>query len=224
MLHKKLDRPDSLHYKVQMEQDWAAEHLQVIRTLMERSAIYRRALAPIMTFAGLIGMAAAAVAYFGSIHSVRGFILFWGAVSVIVLAGTFLLVRRQAIKDQEPLWSPPTRRVSQALVPCLFVGALTGLIFWLGFPPETDASDVKVLSPIWIILYGCALHSAGFFMTRGIKLFGWAFILAGSALIFVLPKLAFPLSPHWLMGFFFGVLHLAYGTYLYFTEQRRNAA
>ena len=33
-----------------MEPNWAAEHLQVIRTLMERSALYRRALAPIMSF------------------------------------------------------------------------------------------------------------------------------------------------------------------------------
>ncbi|MDB6016752.1 MAG: hypothetical protein JWR19_1241, partial [Pedosphaera sp.] len=32
-----------------MKSDWAAEHLQTIRTLMERSAIYRRALAPVMT-------------------------------------------------------------------------------------------------------------------------------------------------------------------------------
>jgi hypothetical protein len=27
---------------------------------------------------------------------------------------------------------------------------------------------------------------------------------------------------HGIMGFFFGVLHLAYGVYLYFTEQRKN--
>ena len=39
-----------------MESNWAAEHLQTIRTLMERSAIYRRALAPIMLFAGLTGL------------------------------------------------------------------------------------------------------------------------------------------------------------------------
>ena len=43
-----------------MDNHWAAEHLQTIRTLMERSALYRRALAPIMTFAGAVGTAAAA--------------------------------------------------------------------------------------------------------------------------------------------------------------------
>ena len=31
-------------------------------------------------------------------------------------------------------------------------------------------------------------------------------------------------SPHWLMGFFFGVLHLAYGAYLYLTEKKNPVA
>src|SRR6266446_9747026 len=42
---------------IAMESNWAAEHLQVIRTLMERSAVYRRALAPIMIFNGIVGVA-----------------------------------------------------------------------------------------------------------------------------------------------------------------------
>ena len=41
-----------------MDSNLAAEHLQVIRTLMERSAVYRRALAPVMIFAGALGMVA----------------------------------------------------------------------------------------------------------------------------------------------------------------------
>ena len=44
-----------------MESNWAAEQLQTIRTLMERSAVYRRALAPIMLFVGFAGVLTAAV-------------------------------------------------------------------------------------------------------------------------------------------------------------------
>ena len=40
-----------------MEPHSAAADLQVIRTLMERSALYRRALAPIMMLAGVMGLA-----------------------------------------------------------------------------------------------------------------------------------------------------------------------
>jgi hypothetical protein len=37
-------------------------------------------------------------------------------------------------------------------------------------------------------------------------------------------QINFDLSAHWLMGFFFGVLQLAYGAYLYLTENGKNAA
>ena len=79
---------------------------------------------------------------------------------------------------------------------------------------------------IWVVLYGCAFHAAGFFMPRGMRLFGWAFIIGGCGLFAVgFPDWARPLDyAHGVMGFFFGGLHLAYGVYLYFTEQRRNEA
>ena len=35
-----------------MNTNWAEENLKAIRTLMERSAVYRRALGPIMLMAG----------------------------------------------------------------------------------------------------------------------------------------------------------------------------
>ena len=97
-----------------MESNWAAEHLQVIRTLMERSALYRRALAPIMLLTGAVGLAAAGVGIWTRIDSPRGFIGYWLAVSLVPLIGAFLLVRRQALRDSEPFWSPPTRRVARS--------------------------------------------------------------------------------------------------------------
>ena len=39
-----------------MQTDWAGENLQVIRTLMERASLYRRALAPIMLTLGALGL------------------------------------------------------------------------------------------------------------------------------------------------------------------------
>ena len=79
----------------------------------------------------------------------------------------------------------------------------------------------------WVVLYGCALYSAGFFMQRGIRLFGCGFVLIGFGSLFaevlgwdVMDRVGL----HILMGFFFGVLHLAYGAYLYLTEKGKNAA
>ena len=198
-----------------MQSDWASENLQVIRTLMERGAVYRRALAPVMGAIGLTGLAAAALAVIAGVSTGGAFAGYWLAVAVVCLAEAFLLVRRQALKDGDTFWSPPTRRVAQALWPAFFCGMAAGLAC-LRLKPN----DAWLLPAVWMALYGCALHSAGFFMPRGFKLFGWAFILAGCVWVLAAP-------PSWAeaslaMGVFFGGAHAAYGLYLYFTEKRGN--
>jgi hypothetical protein len=205
-----------------MEPTQAAEHLQTIRTLMERSAIYRRALAPIMIYCGVVGILGGPVGGLLPIDSARGFVLLWAVVAGVALGGTFLLVRRQALKAAEPFWSPPTRRVTQALFPALVVGAFFGLI--LAFY-SADLNVCSLLALLWCILFGLAINAAGFFMPRGLKLFGWWFILIGFLLVPNLGAGKFIInSPHWLMAGVFGGSHLAYGVYLYFTEPRRNAS
>lgn len=211
-----------------METDWATEHLQVIRTLMERSALYRRALAPIMTYNGLVGLAAAGLGWSSKIGTPRAFILFWACVSVVAIAGSLLLVRRQALKESEPFWSPPTRRVTQAFLPPLIAGLIIGgAVFARVDSAPSNIREVMGLwwlPLVWVILYGCAFHAAGFFMRRGMRIFGWAVMLCGCGLLAAgLPDRAHPLEcAHGVMGFVFGGLHFAYGIYLYFTEPRRD--
>lgn len=205
-----------------METNWASEHLQTIRTLMERSALYRRALAPVMIVSGSIGLAAAIVSRFVAVETNRAFSLFWLGVSLVAVAAAFVLVRRQAIKDAEPFWSLPTKRVTQALLPAFFVGFAAGA-FHAFREPMTGA---WLLALGWITIYGCALHAAGSYMRNRIKLFGWIFVLGGCGLLFASsewPALKTTAAAHQLMGLFFGVLHLACGVYLYFTEKRRIA-
>jgi hypothetical protein len=204
-----------------METNWAAENLQTIRTLMERSAVYRRALAPIMLFVGFVGMLAAAVGCFFHLDSPQTFDGFWMGTALLAVAGAFLITRRQALKDHEPFWSPPTRRVTQALLPSLTAGMCLGFVFVFA-----GLVNVVALTFIWLLFYGCALHAAGFFMPRGVKLLGWVYIgMACVSLLFIgIARPEVELNAHWLMGFFFGVLHLAYGAYLYLTEKGKNAA
>jgi hypothetical protein len=206
-----------------METNWAEENLKTIRTLMERSAIYRRALAPIMLFAGVIGIAGGIIGWKLRIDSDLGFVLFWSGIAALALAGAFILVRRQALKDSEPFWSPPTKRVAQALTPAFTIGAFIGAIWAYG---DDDPGSGLLLIPIWCWAYGCAICSASFFVPRGIKLFGWLFILIGFCLVIGFrPQLNwFDCSQHLLMGGIFGGLHLLYGIYLYFTEKQNPAA
>ncbi len=204
-----------------MDSNWASEHLQTIRTLMERSALYRRALAPVMLSAGVIGLAAAVVPCFVPIRSNRAFALFWMSVGILGVAVAFLLIRRQALREQEPFWSPPMRRVTEAMVPPFVAGfaiSVLLLVFDHLIGPATWFTAAA-----WVVLYGCALSAAGFFTPRGIRLFGRLFVFAGSALILMSPVVPGDATSgaHYVMGAFFGLAHLGYGGYLYFTERTR---
>jgi hypothetical protein len=203
-----------------MEPNAAAEHLQVIRTLMERAALYRRTLAPIMLYLGSVGTLAGAGGILFRIDALPPFYAWWSAAAALALAGAFFIARRQAVHDGEPFWSPPTLRVAQALAPPLAAGLVLGLAM-----PMFEATPPRGLFVLGSTLfYGCALHAAGTFMPRGMKLFGWAVIVvsaAGAAGLAVLePEVAGPRLAHAVMGAVFGVLHLAYGAYLYATERR----
>lgn len=207
-----------------MESNWAAENLQVIRTLMERSALYRRALAPIMTFNGALGVLAALAGVLAKIDTPRLFLGYWMIIGSVAVASSFLLVRRQALKDKEAFWSPPTRRVTQALLPPLAAGFFLSVMLVVFEPPNMRWLFVFLN----VFFYGCALHAAGFFMPRGMKLFAWIIIALGAAILLVLALIlrAEPSTAldHTLMGFFFGAVHLAYGIYLYLTEKGNTPA
>lgn len=208
-----------------MNSNSAAEHLQVIRTLMERSALYRRALAPITLFAGGIGVLAGILAFSLHIESLRAFGTLWLGVAMVAVAGAFLLARRQSLNDGELFWSPPTRRVAQALLAPLTVGLLVSAISIAGASSQ-DKADVA-LPVVWMLCYGCALHAAGFFAPRGVRLLGWFFILCAFGVfctLFSAEPLRNAAAANIVMGVFFGVVHLVYGTYLHFTEKQKDAA
>lgn len=194
---------------------------------MERSAIYRRALAPNMLMLGAIGIAAGVAGYFLSLDRSRAFAIYWLCISAGSLAASYLNMRREALQDHEPFWSPPTRRVTLALAPALFVGAVFGFATILSpgsirlVPPSLLAGEPAwQLPPVWMLLYGCAVHAAGFFMPRGFKLFGWAYIATGACMLLALSQMDPGASlrlAHLVMAIAFGGAHLAYGAYLRLT-------
>jgi hypothetical protein len=208
-----------------MQSDRAREHLEVIRTLMERSAVYRRALAPTTLLAGGVGVLAAMAGWMLQLNAPRTFVGYWLGVAVLAGIGALVMVRRQALKAHEPFWSPPTRRVAQAAAPALVEGALIGLLLLVAPLSDNPPFAQAVVAPLWVIIYGCALHSAGFFMPRGMRLFG-AVLVAVGGLLLAIGWLATPAAGfgHAVMGTCFGALHLAYGIYLRFTEPREPAA
>jgi hypothetical protein len=221
----------------------ATEHLQAIRTLMERSALYRRALAPIMALAGGVGTAGGLAGCLWLADTAGRtpvvFVAYWLALSLVPMVGSLWLARSQALRDGEPFWSPPTRRVVKAASAPGVVGLAVGVATLVelnragagGGWPVAALFDLPLL---WVMLYGCGLHAAGAFMPRGIRWFGAVLVLGGVA-VYLGGHATGALGQIWagarergfvahlLMGGFFGVLHLAYAAYLAITERNRTS-
>ncbi len=208
-----------------MDTQAASENLQLIRTLMERAALYRRALAPVMMTTGLIATVGAVVGLAARIENLHAFAQLWMATGLVGIGATLLIARRQSLQARETFFSPPARRVIAALIPALFVGGSLG-VGLLQLPNEA-ARDYLMVPALWIALYGCALHAAGWFTTQGLRWFGLANLLPACV---ALPFLMRPLgecpwqTPHLVMGVWLGLLHLVFGSWLYCTGKKGSAA
>jgi hypothetical protein len=205
-----------------METPSAAENLQVIRTIMERAAIYRRTLAPIMFYVGALGMLAAGAGMLLEMSPLRQFAALWLGTAVLAIGGAFLIARKQALNDKEAFWSAPTRRVAQALAMPLAAGFAVDVAMIL--LAREDARWTFVVPSV--LAYACAVHSAGFFVPRGMQKFAWIILSLAIAGLVILPQRVTDPNPnldHAVMGFFFGALHLAYGFYLKATKKQPPA-
>ena len=200
-----------------MEPKWAEENLQTIRTLMERSAVYRLALAPIMLYAGALGVLPTLAGLLFHLDSMRAFSALWLGTAALAVGGAFLIARRQALKDKEtflvaadPAGGQPCRRRWRracvwACCSCRGVANATSSRRFSGFcftaarsiPPDSSCR-------------GESNCSAGSSSDRFLRALFY---------VFALGWIKSEPNAHWLMGFFFGVLHLAYGAYLYLTEK-----
>jgi hypothetical protein len=206
----------------------AAEQLQIIRTLMERAALYRRALGPTLVGVGTLGVVASVGGVVLGIGTERahGFVLYWTAVALVALTGAVLRVRKQALGDCEPFWTPPTRRVVVAMAPALVVAVGLTALLTLQFG-GLHKVVAATLPPVWMALYGVALHAAGHFTLRGIRWLGWGFIGAafvlgawGTAYSLVRADVPTLVQAHLAMGLTFGAGHLLAGAWIQMAERR----
>ncbi len=206
-----------------MSPNEAEEELQTIRTIMERTALYERAVSPVLTWLGAVGIVTAALGWYKPVAGAREFLLFWLCAGVVAVAGAFWLVRNQALKQGEPFWSPPTRKVAGAMFPGVLIGGLLGVI-----GSQVDNPWFARIMPIvWMWFYGCALSAASPSLPRGFARLGWCFIIFGFVEALMAPNLPDHqkvIYGHLTMGTYFGGLHLVAGVLFHFSHKNRPSA
>jgi hypothetical protein len=198
-------------------QQTALEHLRVIRSLLEKSQVYRAISAPAALCGGILALAAALITINVFSPPLAGrldpktFLSLWLAILVITSALNFYLLSREAASRSQPFFSEGMRMALRAFLPPMLVGGVLGIcLIWYG-------ADVNLASLIWILCYGLALLSTSHFSPRSLVRLGWAFVIVGMVLTigyfaqlgFALP-VSSPVPGSIFLGLTFGLLHIAY--------------
>lgn len=201
----------------------AEQELQTIRTIMERTALYERAVAPVLTWLGAVGIISALLGWYKPVSGAAAFLSYWLCTGAVAVGGAFWLVRNQAMKQGEAFWSPPTRKIVGAMLPGLMVGGLLGA---MGYQTD-NAWLARVMPMVWMWLYGCALHAASPSLPRGFDYLAWLFIIFGFVEAILSPRIPGHekvIYGHIAMGTYFGGLHLCAGTLFHFVQKNRSRA
>lgn len=203
------------------------DDLLAIREMMERSTKFLSLSGLSGVFAGVCALIGAAVAYFGmsnhgqfqydqnalelknlGTNANLMFYLIDGLIVLIVASiGAFYFSVRKARKAKQAFWTKSTSRVLIHLMIPFATGGILALIFIF-------RHDIQLVAPITLIFYGLALVNAGKFTLGEIHYLGLTEIGLGIlAVIFINHGLLF-----WVLGF--GVMHLVYGTAMYYRHER----
>jgi uncharacterized membrane protein YwzB len=141
--------------------------------------------------------------------------IMWLVIALAAITGNVLLTARMARQQRVPLRVRPSQVAMLALTPCVVVAtALTFQFFFITGPTRPD--EVRYIAPVWMMLYGAGVYSAGLFSVRAPRVLGMAFILAGIVTLF-----GFLDYSVIAVGLSFGLLHLIFGLYI-LNKQRQS--
>jgi len=183
----------------------AAEHLRVIRELMERPirSTTRSGLSGII--AGLLALAGCAATWAiapdfdgrAAPPVAVGFI--WLGVFVLAVALDLFISWRRTRELGRAFWTRTTRQTALAIAPAFLLGGLSTYFY-------ANGNAWYYIPPSWMLYYGLAAWSIGMFSIAEVKLLGAAFIIAGVICFF-----NFHDHPVAALAATFGGFHLIYG-------------
>jgi hypothetical protein len=195
--------------ELHMTPERAAEHLRVIRELMERPVRQTTRSGASAVIAGLLALAgcgATALLFRNTTPDTpwqTGGL--WLTVLALAVVLDLWLTARRAKKLGQTYWGRAQWQTAMAITPGFVLGGLiTFALFYYGPCNERYYSFIPF---VWMLFYGLALWTVGLFSITEVKVLSVAFMVAGLAG-------AFWFSGHALLALAltFGGFHLVYGT------------
>ncbi len=147
--------------------------------------------------------------------SQAAFCVMWFAIGVLGVLIEVISTTRAAIREQLAPASRPMRVAAFSLTPSVVVAMVLTVKFLI--PVESRPQEVQYIVPVWMMLYGTGVYTAGLFSIRPPRILGLTFIAAG-----MLALLWFPQYGVVAAALSFGLLHILFGFYI--VHKQRQAA
>ena len=212
-----------MHYKVLLKMRKPEQELAEIKSMMERSTRFLSLSGLSGVLAGIYALVGAGIAYFWiylpdtaygqESTPMRGanlrVSLLAVALVVLVLAigSAYLLSQQKSQRNSQQFWTPASKRFFSAL----FIPVVCGGLFCFALIHE---STYQLIASATLIFYGLGLINAAQFSLREIKNLGLGQLVLGLLAAFF-PDFGLIC---WAVGF--GVLHVVYGTMMYYRYYR----
>ncbi len=141
----------------------------------------------------------------------------WIAIAVTAVAVNTRLTLSMARRRRIALNARPAQVATFALTPCVVVAAVLSYQFLVVAGPSNH-EGIRYIAPVWMMLYGTGVYTAGLFSVRPPRVLGLAFLAAG-----IVSLLWFPEYGVVSVALSFGLLHVVFGAYV-INKQRQVPA
>lgn len=209
-----------------MNADEARTRMQEIQRIMERATLFTLLPGVSAVLGGILVLAGCAVSY-GMFRSLdfadilrlplstqATFCVMWFLIGVIGILLEVVCTARAARKQNLVAPDRPMRVAAFSLTPSVVVAMV--LTFKFLIPLEPRAEEIQYIVPVWMMLYGTGVYTAGLFSIRPPRVLGLTFLGMG-----VVALLAFPGYGVVSAALSFGLLHIVFG--LYVVQKQRQA-
>ena len=229
-----------------MDRDEAQARMAEIQRIMERATLYTLLPGAASVIGGILILmgCAASVLMFHSLPTVAStlpgryvdfatmrflplkwqliFCGMWFGIGVVGIAQEVLLTARAARRQGISPTARPLRFALFSLTPSVVVAMVLTLKF---LAPDLcrlemmpDAKDVQYIVPVWMMLYGTGVYTAGLFSLRPPRVLGLLFIGAGAVALLFFQRYGVVTA-----ALSFGMFHVLFGVYV-LGKQRQGVA
>jgi hypothetical protein len=211
-----------------MDRDEAQARMQEIQRIMERATLWTLLPGTAALVGGLLVLVGCAISYamFRSLDfaamldmplsAQMTFCVMWFLVGVFGVVLEVVLTARAAKAQGLSATVRSARLAAFSMTPSVIVAVVLTLKFLIPVDPRPE--EVQYIVPVWMMLYGTGVYTAGLFSIRPPRVLGMTFIAAG-----IVALLWFQQYGVVSAALSFGLLHIVFGLYI-ISRQRQDRA